>query len=107
MLHLVNKFKYNICNDIYYDKTKRRFKVRACELLGITHLTGKNVKSPKESAVYDHIFHKGHNASFDDFETLVKESDEFRLLLRKPLSILRDDPTLDRYIKSISLELFS
>ena len=40
------------------------------------------LKSPKESAVFDHIVHMGHNANFDDFETLVKECDEFRLFLR-------------------------
>ena len=85
MLHsnLVYKFKYNICNDIYYGKTKRHFKVRACEHLGIMPLTRKNVKIPKESAVFDHIVHMGHNASFDDFETLAKECDEFRLLLKE------------------------
>ena len=109
MLHsnLVYKFKCNICNDICYGKTKRHFKVRACEHLGITLLTGKKVKSPKEGAVFYHISHAGHNASFDDFETLVKGSDEFRLLLRESLLILLDDPPLNRYVKSILLELFS
>ena len=48
---------------------------------------GKKIKSSKESAVFD-IVHTGHNAIFDDFETLVKECDEFRLLLRKSLLIL-------------------
>ena len=109
MLHsnLVYKIKCNVCNDIYYGKTKHHFKFRACEHLGITLLTGKNIKSPKESAVFDHIFHMGHNASFDDFETLVKESDELRLLLRDSLLILRDNPPLNRYVTSIPLELFS
>ena len=90
MLHfnLVYKFKCNFCNDIYYGKTIRHFKVRACEHLGITPLPGKKVKSPKESAVFNHNFHTGHNASFDDFETLVKESDELRPLLRESLLIL-------------------
>ena len=107
MLHsnLVYKFKCNICNDIYYGKTKHHFEVRACEHLGITPLSGKKVRRPKGSAVFDHIFHRGHNTSFDDFETLVKESDEFRLLLRESLLILHDDPPLNRYVKSISLEL--
>ena len=49
----------------------------------------------------------GHNASFDDFETFVKECDESRLLLRESLLILRDAPPLNRYLKSIPLELFS
>ena len=70
--NLVYKFKGNICNNIYYGESMRHFKVRACEHLDTTPLTRKNVKSPKESAVFDHIVHTGHDASFDDFETLVK-----------------------------------
>ena len=105
--NLVYKFKCNIYNDIYYGKTKCHFKVRACKHLGITPLTGKKVKSPKESAAFDHIFHTGHNASFDDFETLVKQSGEFKFLLRESLLILCDDPPLNRYVMSIPLEIFS
>ena len=82
-------------------------KVRISEHLGITPLTGKQVKRPKESAVFGQIFRTGHNASFDDFETLVKESDEYRLLLRESLLILRDELPLNKYIKYILLELFS
>ena len=41
----------------------------------IMPFTGKKVKSPKETAVFDYVFHTGHNASFDDFKTLVKEYD--------------------------------
>ena len=85
MLHsnLGYKFKCNICSVISYGKTKCHFKVRAGEHLGITPLTEKKVKSSKESALFGHIVHMGHNASFDDFETLVKECDEFRPLLRE------------------------
>ena len=67
MLHSNVVYKCNICNDINHSITKRHFKVRACEHLGATPLTGKNVKYPKESPVSGHIFHTGHNASFDDF----------------------------------------
>ena len=74
LFYLVYKFKCNICNDIYYRKTKRHFNVRVCEHLGITPLTVKKVKSPKESAVFDHNFHAGYNVSFDDSETLVRQS---------------------------------
>ena len=109
MLHssLVYKFNCNICNDIHYGKTKQHFKVRACEHLSMMPLTREKVKSSKESAVFDHIVHIGHNASFDDFKTLVKVFDDLRLLLRESLLILCDDPPLNRYVKSIPLELFS
>ena len=86
--NLLYKFKYNICNDIYYSKTKRHFKVRACEHLGITPFTGKKIKSPKGSAVFDHIFHTCHNACFDVQTPLLRE-----LLL-----IMRDDPPLTTYV---------
>ena len=56
----------------------------------------KKVKRLKESAVFDHIFHTGHNANFDEFETIAKKFDEFRLLLRKSLLKLHDDPPLNR-----------
>ena len=46
--NLVHKFNCNICNDIYYGKTKHHFKVRACEHLGITPLTGKKAKRLKK-----------------------------------------------------------
>ena len=109
MLHsnLIYKFKCNICNDIYYGKTKQHFRVRACEHSGIMLLTRKKGKSPKESAVFDPIVHTGDNASFDDFETLVKECDEFKLLLRESFLILCDDPPLNNHVKSMPLELFS
>ena len=64
-------------------------------------------KSPKESSVFDHIVYTGHDTSFDDFETLAKECDEFRLILRKSLWMLRDDPQLNRHVKFIPLKLFS
>ena len=38
--NLIYKFKHNTC-DIYYGKTNHHFKVRVCEHLGITPLTGK------------------------------------------------------------------
>ena len=106
--NLVYKFKCNICNDIHYGETKRHFKVKACEHLGITCLTGKKEKAQKkvQYLIFDH--NTSHNASFDGFETLVKECDEFRLLLRESLLIVRDMIHLrNRYVNSILIELFS
>ena len=103
--NLVYKFKCSICNDIYYGKTKRHFIVRGCEHLGITPLTKKKVKIPKESAVFNHIVHTSHNASFNDFETFVKECGNFRIFFRESLLILRDDPPLNWYVKSVPLKL--
>ena len=81
--NLFHKFKCNICNNIYYGKTKRHSKVRACKHLGIT--TQKKA----------HVFRTAHNPSFDNFETFIKETNEFRFPLTESLLIFRDDPPLN------------
>ena len=105
--YLVFKFKSNIYNDIYYGKTMGHFKVRACEHLGITPLVETKVESPKEMAIFDHLLKTGHNPSSDDVEIFVKEYNEFRLLFRESLLISRDEPSLNKYVKLITLQLFT
>ena len=41
--NIVYKFKCGSCNATYYGKSKRHFKVRMCEHLGISALNGKRV----------------------------------------------------------------
>ena len=57
----------------------KTFYVRASEHLGITPLTGKFVKLPKKSAIFDHMLLDGHKASFDNFLILLRESNPFKL----------------------------
>ena len=68
--HLDYKFNCSICNYIYFGESKRHFRVRTCDHLELTSLNWKKVKSAKESAVFDHIFHMRHTANFADFEIL-------------------------------------
>ena len=53
--------------------------MRASEHLVITPLTGKFVKTPKKSAIFDHMLLDGHKASFDNFLILLRESNPFKL----------------------------
>ena len=41
---LVCKYECGGCSATCYGKTKHQFKIRICEYLGISHLTGKKVK---------------------------------------------------------------
>ena len=41
---IVYKFQCGSCNATHYGKNKRPFKIRMCELLGISALTGKRIK---------------------------------------------------------------
>ena len=88
--HLVYKFKCSCCNATYYGESERHFFVRASEHLGVSPLTGKRVKIPKKSAIFDHILLKGHDASFEDITILSKENNKFKLHLKDSLLLKRD-----------------
>ena len=79
------------CNGTYYGQTQRYFLVRASEHLSITPLTGKFVKTPKKSAIFDTLL-DSHKASFDHFSILLKESNAFKLQMKESLLISRDKP---------------
>ena len=61
------------------------------EHLEITLLTQKQVKSPKKSAIKDHILLEGHNATLNDFLILIPENNQFKLHLNEALLIKRDE----------------
>ena len=105
--NLVYQYSCSSCNATYIGKTQRRFKVRACELLGITPLTGKKVKTPKSSAIIEHLIFTEYDASFNDFKILTKETNGFKLLIKESLLIARDNPSLNKNIYSTPLELFT
>ena len=89
---------YSCCKGTYYGESERHFFVRASEHLGMTPLTGKRVKNPKKSAIFDHILLKGHDASFEDFTILLKENNKYQLHLKESLLIKHDQPELNRNI---------
>ena len=64
---IVYKFKCGSCNATYYGKTKRHFKIRICEHLGVSALTGKRVKGDNDSAIKEHHLFCNYSSGFDDF----------------------------------------
>ena len=68
--------------------------------LGMTPLTGKRLKNPKKWAIFGQILLKGHDASFEDFAILLKESSKFKLHLNESFLIKRDKPELNRNVYS-------
>ena len=105
--HIVYKFMCSCCNATYFGQTQRNFFVRACEYLGIAPLTGEFVKTPKNSAIFDHMLLDGHKASFDNFSILLNESNPFKLQLKESLLISRDKLNFKKYLFSFPLELFN
>ena len=106
---LVYHFKCRTCNSSYYGKSIRHFKVRMSEHLGISALTGKVSKTSKEpTAVQQHFLDSPSCSppSFDDFQILTRETNDFKLTVKESLLIDRDKPVLNRTIKSMPLEIF-
>ena len=105
---LFYKYKCGGCNATYYGKTKRHFKVRICEHLGISHLTEKKVKidNNKLTAIQEHLLCCNYSPSFEDFSILTRESNDFKLRIMESLLIARDKPILNKTDSSLPLELF-
>ena len=70
--------------------------------MGISNLTEKRVKNMKWSAVSDHHLQCDCVISFDDFDVLASDFNNFRLLIKESLLIKRDKPILNRTINSFN-----
>ena len=103
---LIYRYTCSKCNVTYYGKTYRHFFTIAAEHMGISNLTEKRVKNMKESAVSDHRLQCDCVISFDDFDVLASDTNNFGLLIKESLLIKRDKPTLNCTSKSFSLKLF-
>ena len=74
--------------------------------MGVSNLTGKWLKSIKDSAVSDHLLQCNCTIDFDHFYILVTDVCKFNLLVKERLLITCDNPVLSGTTKSFPLELF-
>ena len=94
------------CKVTYYGKTYRHVFTRAAEHMGISNLTGNRLKCVKKSAVSDQVLEYNFSIDFDHFDILASDANKFRLLIKESLFIKRDQPQLNKTIKSFPLKLF-
>ena len=94
------------CKVTYYGKTYRHVFTRAAEHMGISNLTGNRLKCVKKSAVSDQVLEYNFSIDFDHFDILASDPNKFRLLIKESLLIKRDQPQLNKTIKSFPLKLF-
>ena len=86
-------------------QTKRHFKVRICEHLGILHLTGEKkvqIDNNKLTAILQ-LLCCNYSASYEDFCILTRESNDFKLKIMESLLIARDKPYLNKVDSSLPL----
>ena len=86
---IVYKFKCGGCNANYYGKTKCHFKVRMCEHLGVSALTGKRVKWDNYSAIKEHHLFCNHSSGLDDFFILARNNIDFKVTWMESLLWIR------------------
>ena len=105
---IVYQYKCGGCNATYYGKTKRHFKVRICEHLGISHLTEKKVKidNNKLTAIQEHLLCCNYSPSFEDFSILTRESNDSKLKIMESQLTARDKTILNKTHSFSPLELF-
>ena len=104
---LVYNFKCNSFNAEYIRKTKRHYRTRTSERVGVSPLTGKCVKNNSQtSAVHDHMLFCMTVACPEDFSILAKSFCNFKLEIEESILIKRLKPTLNKNISSVPLYLF-
>ena len=72
---LVYRYTCSNCNANCYGKTYCHIFTRAVEHMGVSNLTGKQLKNIKDSAVSDHLLQCDYNIDFDHFDILVTDVD--------------------------------
>ena len=103
---IVYKFKCDGCNATYYSRTKRHFKVRMCEHLGVSALIGKRVEGDNDSTVKEHHLFCNHSSGFDNFFVLASDNNDFKVTLMESPLINRDHLPLNKNRQLLPLERF-
>ena len=76
------------------------------EHLGITPLTQKQIKNPKNSAIMDHVLLESHNTTYHNFSVLMPNKNRFKLHRKDSVLIGRDKIELSRNSYIFPLERF-
>ena len=92
-------FKFTCrCNSTYVSMTNQQIHTRASKHMGVSPLTGVNVKIT--SVVHDHFILTGHTISFNDFIILRSVPDRHTLLIHEHLFIKSHKPNLNTQLES-------
>ena len=92
---IVYKFQCFGCNAIYYGKTKCHFKVKMCEHLRISALTGKKAKGDDDFAIEEHLLFCNHAPDFEGFSIPATNNNDFKVTLMESLLINKRLPSFE------------
>ena len=102
------KFTCNSCNAIYPGKTKRHYKVRINEHLGISCRTELPLKYTEQTAtaVRQHCESCSHPNDNESFKVIGMARNNFHLMIMESLILLCTGRCLNTAERSIPLQLF-
>lgn len=105
---LLYRYTCGNCNITYIGKTMRHFQVRFSEHLGISKVTNKPLtyNSKTSTAVTEHLYKTKHNSTSECFKIIGTARNDYHLKIKESLNIKRENPELNKTIKSFPLYLF-
>ena len=104
----LHQFKCNICNSLYIGKTKRSLLFGQYEHLRLSVFTRKALKYLKKDAagIRKHCHQMKKKISVDNFEIVGTVLNNFHVMLKESLLILKVKPCLNIGQESMPLYLF-
>ena len=102
-------FTCDSCKAVYPGKTKRHFKLRMYEHLGISYKTEKPAKytASTATAVRKHSVECNHNNTVDTFKIVGRARNDFFLKIKESILLYRTGDCLNKAERSVPLHLFT
>jgi len=106
---LLYLFTCGSCKAVYPGKTKRHYKIRINEHLGLSYKTEKLYKYVETTAtsVRQHCHHTGHAHSIDNFKIVGHARNNFLLMIKESILLYRTGDCLNKAERSVPLHLFT
>src|ERR1700743_1934988 len=103
---VVYEFNCFGCQANYVGQTTRHLRHRIAEHEGVSHLTGKIMKSQSHSSIRDHsLLCNGCNCSTSNFKILSTGKSDLEVLIKERLLIKDRKPSLNGNVGSFELFL--
>ena len=102
-------FTCDSCKAVYPGKTKRHYKIRLYEHLGLSYKTEKPSKyvMSTATAVRQHCTECNHKNSIDSFKIIGRARNDFFLKIKESILLYRTGACLNKAERSVPLQLFT
>ena len=104
--HIIYKYTCDCCHALYFGLTRRHIKVRWCEHMGISPLTGKPIVG-QPGEVREHMLECDTKVVWDNFRIVARDDNVFNLYIKESLLIKKDKPILNKDKTSTPLFVFN